>query len=428
MSGLPWTNYTRRAAACVATLTLWTPAFAAELRYTVTDLGVLNPSPPGAFSSAHSVSGGGAVVGDSTVMTTRSRAFLYAGGSMTDLGTTPFGSGSRAWSINSIGSVVVGEVYTGASARAFRYQAGVMTELPSFGGPYTIAYGVNDAGHVVGISDTVETARRGFVYDGQQMTDIGVLPGGFSAIPTSINNGGTIVGHSYVGTRMRAFVRDGQGMRELPALGPGESRALGVNDHGVAVGYAAALAAGGELHATIYEPGRAIDIGALFPSGGNSAARAINNLGEVVGDGPDESVGGRPFIYRSGVLEELNALIDPAAGWSLRTAFDINDSGQIVGWGLHGPGKRAYLLTPIPEPSGAVCALGVFALAGRPRRRAGCCARLPSDGRAVHARAPSSRSSSSSSLFLPAANPDVIGGATGRLPPVLLNCPSGPSA
>jgi hypothetical protein len=136
----------------------------------------------------------------------------------------------------------------------------------------------------------------------------------------------------------------------------------------VAVGYAAALAAGGELHATIYEPGRAIDIGSLFPSGGHSAGRAINNLGEVVGDGPDESVGGRPFIYRAGLIEELNALIDPVAGWSLRTAFDINDGGQIVGWGLHGQGKRAYLLTPIPEPGALIYAVPMFALARRSRR------------------------------------------------------------
>jgi hypothetical protein len=39
-------------------------------------------------------------------------------------------------------------------------------------------------------------------------------------------------------------------------------------------------------------------------------------------------------------------LIPGNSGWNLVVAYDINDSGQIVGWGYHNGLKRAFLLTP----------------------------------------------------------------------------------
>jgi probable HAF family extracellular repeat protein len=64
-------------------------------------------------------------------------------------------------------------------------------------------------------------------------------------------------------------------------------------------------------------------------------------------------------------LVDLNTLIDPATGWSLRAACDINDRGQIVGYGmvLATGETHAFRLDPAPAPSlvaaGPGCASGV---------------------------------------------------------------------
>jgi hypothetical protein len=58
---------------------------------------------------------------------------------------------------------------------------------------------------------------------------------------------------------------------------------------------------------------------------------------------------------------DLNTLIDPAGGWTLVSAYDMNASGWIVGKGTNPQGeKHAFLL--VPEPAtfallvcGALC-------------------------------------------------------------------------
>ena len=58
----------------------------------------------------------------------------------------------------------------------------------------------------------------------------------------------------------------------------------------------------------------------------------------------------------------LNDQLDASgAGWILEYAYDINDTGQIVGSGWGPNGYHGYLLTVIPEPSTLVL-LGMGAL------------------------------------------------------------------
>ena len=69
----------------------------------------------------------------------------------------------------------------------------------------------------------------------------------------------------------------------------------------------------------------------------------------------------------------MNNLLVPGSGWVLTSAAAINDNGQIVGEG-EGPSgyPHAFLLTPVPEPSGlallGVGAGGFLAFAWRRRR------------------------------------------------------------
>ncbi len=88
--------------------------------------------------------------------------------------------------------------------------------------------------------------------------------------------------------------------------------------------------------------------------------RGINDLGEMVGTG---SIGGdTQALYYSSIGSEaafLSTLVDDLGQWKLRNATDINDSGEIVGWGYDyskplDDGPRVFKLVPVapvPEPS-----------------------------------------------------------------------------
>jgi probable HAF family extracellular repeat protein len=99
------------------------------------------------------------------------------------------------------------------------------------------------------------------------------------------------------------------------------------------------------------------DLGTL--GGSYSSAYGINNYGKAVGFSKNASDADRAFLYDGTSLVDLNSLIDSALGITLTEARDINDNGQIVANG----GGRAYLLTPVPEPS-SILGLVAFGLTG----------------------------------------------------------------
>lgn len=65
-------------------------------------------------------------------------------------------------------------------------------------------------------------------------------------------------------------------------------------------------------------------------------------------------------------------MIDPISGWTPSNAYDINDSGQIVGEGVSPSGEtHAFLLTPVPTPSSfaALIGMGLMGMVAVVRRR-----------------------------------------------------------
>jgi probable HAF family extracellular repeat protein len=86
------------------------------------------------------------------------------------------------------------------------------------------------------------------------------------------------------------------------------------------------------------------DLGVL-PGGLDSRAYGVNDLGQVVGYS-SSAEDTRAFLYRDGVMHDLNSLLVQGlpAGAVLAQAFGINDRGQIIATSNRG---RAYLLTPI---------------------------------------------------------------------------------
>jgi probable HAF family extracellular repeat protein len=105
------------------------------------------------------------------------------------------------------------------------------------------------------------------------------------------------------------------------------------------------------------------DLGTLGGTNSN-ALYGINDLGDVVGwSDIAGDAATHAFLYSGNAMADLNSLIDPSLGWTLTQARSINDVGQIAGIGTIGGQTHAFLLTPVPEPSGVlIVGLGVVAL------------------------------------------------------------------
>jgi len=361
-------------AAMLVVLGVAVPPAAAQRSYRVTDLGTLG----GNVSQAQAVNDLGQVVGWSTIDTGTGlkHAFRWENGVMTDLGTYRDWE-SGAFGINNSGQVV------GNSRHALLWNGdGGIVDLGVLHGDakytmWSLAYDINEAGQVVGDSPSaaLDGSDHGYIWDREHgMVSIGKLgdPGAYDhTVAHAINDAGQVVGWSYVGPA-HAFLWDAaSGMVDLGTFTGWASFAYDINNLGQVVGAYnsnSAMNNRGQLAFRWDAANGMIDLGTLGLSFGgtlgvdefvSSAARAINDQGDVVGTAttsivsPEFDYGGKDvlhaFLWRSGVMTDLNDLIFAGSGWTLEVATDINSIGQIVGWGIRTgpPRQRAFLLTPI---------------------------------------------------------------------------------
>jgi probable HAF family extracellular repeat protein len=349
------------------TLSCVTPVSATVL-YSVTDLGALAG---GSSSRAAGINAAGVVVGTS-FGSGGDRAFLYDG-AMHDLGVLPGGDYSDACGINGGGQVVG---YSGSALQntrhAFLYSGGSMTDLGADGSTFSQAASINDSGAIVVVVGELYGPGGAMAsqYGGGTWTPLGVMPGYTMSSATDVNNSGQIVGYCFApGAGQRAFRYGGGTMTDLGTLGGPDSSAYAINATGQIVGSAAT--AGGAWHAFFYSSGTLTDLGTLGQA--ESSARDINVHQQVVGDVFTSGGAQRAFLCANGTMTDLNALVDPVCGWNLAVATGINDSGQIVGYGTNEMGQtHAFLLTVVPEPS-TVALIGtgmvIFLLRLRCQRR-----------------------------------------------------------
>jgi probable HAF family extracellular repeat protein len=108
---------------------------------------------------------------------------------------------------------------------------------------------------------------------------------------------------------------------------------------------------GSVSHAFIWSGGGIHDLGALH-SGANSAALAINAMGEVVGWADASDGTPHAFLWRAGHMQDLNQSIPEYSGWVLIQASGINRRGEITGTGLHDGQTHAFLLTSLEGSDG----------------------------------------------------------------------------
>jgi len=223
------------------------------------------------------------------------------------------------------------------------------------------AWAINDVGQVVGVSDVqvimVDLNANTAIVLGSRS-----LPGAITGL--NINNAGQVAWSSCTYyqwpdqwyTIERVFRWDAvNGSIELPLLpGAGRCGVRDINDAGDIVGYS------GD-HAVLWKAdGSVVDLGI-------GGACGINSLGQIVGDLGNHAVLWNP----DGGVVDLG--MPPGAGSTYARA--INDLGQIVGeyYSDSFVGPRAILWEPVPEPHSYLALAGLSALmagsAVRGRRR-----------------------------------------------------------
>ena len=332
MSSLSRTFAHHAAAVCCAVLTL--PALAQG--YAIVDLGAAVH--PNGINAAGTVTGS---VG--------TRAFVYSGGTLTDLGTLG-GTVSVGQAINASGWVTGYSTRADGTYRAFVWSAGTMAELPTLGAAYGVGYALNDLGQVAGSSQTAGNLTHAFLASNGHLLDLGTLGGdhpGWTTAAQGVNAAGQVVGYSYLPSGdFRAFVYSGGAMRDLGTLGGDWSQAWAINASGQVTGQAY-LPGNVSAHAFLHANGTMQDLGALYQY---STGRAINGDGLVVGSAnvrsPSTLMVYHAVVFRRSGPVDLNRLIAPRSGWVLGEATALNDAGQIVGTGsLHGA-DHGFLLTP----------------------------------------------------------------------------------
>ena len=278
-----------------------------------------------------------------------SDGFLWSGGSLVTLGNMG-GTFGRATAINDSGVVTGYGDRANGDVQAFRYSGGVTTALDIFGARGSYAMGISSNGQVVGQYFAQESGA--FSTIGGVTTDIGDLGGGFAGA-NAVNSAGHVVGFSALDDapfHAHAFLYADGVMQDLGAFPDASlSEATAINEFDQVVGQGWVQ---GRFHAFLYQGGVLHDLGTL--GGGESFAYDINASGQIVGYSQlAGDVDTAAYLWDGVSMLDLNALIDPAGGWTLLQANGINDSGQIAAYGCRGDVCGAVLLdvaAAVPEP------------------------------------------------------------------------------
>jgi probable HAF family extracellular repeat protein len=280
-----------------------------------------------------SINDSGLVVGLSFKTSSNSTAVTYQNGVLTSLVPTIGSSfpSSAAAGVNASGEIV-GEVNHGGTPSVSEAYSIINGNFQLIGIPQgdtsSAALAVNSSGEIAGFSGTKSTGH-GFTYSSGTFTILDPLPGDADSVATAINNQGNVVGIS--ASAGAGYTSEQAQLVALASGLDGEFAGQALAVHSKAFFYNAATQS----------------LSNLGSFGGNSTiAEAINNSNDIVGFSTDASGNFSAFLDTGSGMVNLNSLIPAASGWTLLSAEDINDNGDIVGFGNFDGNYEGFLLTP----------------------------------------------------------------------------------
>jgi probable HAF family extracellular repeat protein len=285
--------------------------------------------------------------------------------SVQDIGTLPGHTDARATAINNAGQIVGYSYPTFGDNHPFLYSSGLLQGLAPNGGQ-GVPTAINNQGHVVG---TLANPFSGFIHKDGQTT----------LLPTTLNNEVNSINDL---DQITGTVRNAQSLPRVFVYSPGGT----VADIGLGNGFginASSQVAGGTLvdgdyQARLYANGNLIALG--LPLNRISIATAINNSGQIAGWVVDDVDGGffynngianrfgtssskpeainssgmivgdngnQAFMYRNGILNNVNEVIPVDSRSYLVDAHGVNDLGQIAATYFAGDHTRACLISPV---------------------------------------------------------------------------------
>ncbi len=232
---------------------------------------------------------------------TRARAFRWQDGSMVDIGALPADSGqpqAGASGINADGSVAGWSLGPHDNSRAVLWDGSTLRDLGSLrAGGRSQANGVNASGVVVGWTEveTDATVHAAVFQDGR-VKDLGTLDGTTTSMATAINDSGRVAGRSG-GTQVFVYDLPDGPMRDISQAGK-SCQLTSVNSAGDAVGTCSPPAARVDAaRAALWRDGTWIDLNAAVHDSSWTLYKAagINDRGQIAGIG-EHNGQGRAFL------------------------------------------------------------------------------------------------------------------------------------
>lgn len=342
----------------------------AEVHYRLTNLASLG----GTSSSGNSINNRGWITGRSNLPGAPVRhATLWRGGSLTDLGTLGGPNSAVIWPVKNTTGIVSGitqtaepdplgenwscsfffsaATATGHRCVGFRWKDGVMTELSTLGGTHGFAAGTNSSGQTVGWAENtvhdptcvppqvLQFRATLWKADGH-VVELPPWEDDSVSAATAINDRGQVVGISgicdiAVGELSAIHaVRwvNGKPQKLGDIGGNAWNTPTAINQRGDIVGFAnTAPGTAFHPHAFLWTQRDGMrDLGTL-PGDETSQASGINSAGQIVGQSCDANDVCRGFVWREGVMTDLQPSIVSGDDDYVLSANDIDDDGRITG-------------------------------------------------------------------------------------------------
>jgi probable HAF family extracellular repeat protein len=298
----------------------------------------------------------------------------------------PLGGNPEPVGINDLGWISGGANNTGNSLVTAELWVGTPLSLGTLGGPNSNISWPNHTimGELAGIAETAEAnpydeswscsaffpsaatgdVCQGFAWRNGTMTALPAFPGGYDSYAAGVNNRGQIVGwaedsvldptcnnappvNQYLQFEAAIWGPKLTEMHQLPPYpGDPDSAATAINDLGQVIGISGicenAVGDQSATHALLWENGQPINLGNLGATAWNTPI-ALNNHTQIVGFANNTSGNSQAFLWtKAKGMQGLPYIGDDDAG----AAYDINEEGQIVGisnGGTEPYGSRAFI-------------------------------------------------------------------------------------